>query len=305
MSKSSFLPLIDEKQKYFLMRKQILGQPTPRQSQVAMSAALADIDNDPPDDDERQQPNPHPEKSEEKIPNYNEKFFTHFTYEKRFETCKRDMHQVYHHAFKDTPAMYRKQIVGNRNRRQAQNELIRRRPNKTLLQNTTITKLPGLSLSFHHVRPRLYKISYHGQCSVDSGTRNWVRMMVDGRILISNRLYPNTEQRLDYDPSVSTDMSTFLDSRGGALYYSTGVTDFPSSKVETVYLSAGIHTIEVVARTDRGFRIHNGELHVELIEFEPSEMDAPVPLCDALIRVREIITINKHAETVLTRNGTT
>ncbi|CAF2024883.1 unnamed protein product [Rotaria magnacalcarata] len=40
------------------MRKQILGQPTPRQSQVVMSAALADIDNDPLDD-ERQQPDPY------------------------------------------------------------------------------------------------------------------------------------------------------------------------------------------------------------------------------------------------------
>ncbi|CAF2106603.1 unnamed protein product, partial [Rotaria magnacalcarata] len=121
------------------MRKEILGLPTPRQSQVAMSAALADIDNNPPDD-ERQQPNLHTKNPEEKISNYNEKFFTHFTYEKRFETCKRDMHQVYNHAFQDTPAMYTKQIVGNRNRRQAQNELIRKRPNKTLLQNTTITK---------------------------------------------------------------------------------------------------------------------------------------------------------------------
>ncbi|CAM4823276.1 unnamed protein product, partial [Rotaria magnacalcarata] len=70
----------------------------------------------------------------------NETFFTHFTHEKRFETCKRDIHRVYNHAFKDTPAMYTKQIVGNRNRRSAQNELIRKRPNKTLLQNTTITK---------------------------------------------------------------------------------------------------------------------------------------------------------------------
>ncbi|CAF3327431.1 unnamed protein product [Rotaria socialis] len=105
------------------MRKKILGQPTPRQSQVAMSAALAGIDNDP-SDDERQQPNPDPKKSEEKISNYNEKFFTHFIYEKRFDTCKRDMHQIYHHAFKDTPAMYTKQIVGNRNRRSAHNELI-------------------------------------------------------------------------------------------------------------------------------------------------------------------------------------
>ncbi|CAF2095471.1 unnamed protein product, partial [Rotaria magnacalcarata] len=139
ISKSPFLPLIDDEQNYFLMRKEILGLPTPRQSQVAMSAALADIDNDPPDDG-RQQPDLYPKKHEEKISNYNEKFFTHFTYEKRFDTCKRDMHQVYNHAFKDTPALYTKQIVGNRNRRQAQSELIRKRPNKTLLQNTTITK---------------------------------------------------------------------------------------------------------------------------------------------------------------------
>ncbi|CAF4193524.1 unnamed protein product, partial [Rotaria magnacalcarata] len=45
ISKSLFLPLINDEQKYFLMRKHILGQPTPRQSQVALSAALADIDN--------------------------------------------------------------------------------------------------------------------------------------------------------------------------------------------------------------------------------------------------------------------
>ncbi|CAF3449156.1 unnamed protein product, partial [Rotaria socialis] len=68
ISKSLFLPLIDDEHKYFLMRKQILGQPTPQQSQAAMSAALADIDNDPLDD-ERQQPNQY-KKTEEKISNY-------------------------------------------------------------------------------------------------------------------------------------------------------------------------------------------------------------------------------------------
>ncbi|CAM2730001.1 unnamed protein product, partial [Rotaria socialis] len=104
------------------MRKEILGQPTPRQSKVAMSAALADIDNDPPDDDEKQQPNPDPKKSEENISNINQKFFTHLTCEKRFKTCKRDMHQVYHETFKDTPAMYTKLIFGNRIRRQTHNE---------------------------------------------------------------------------------------------------------------------------------------------------------------------------------------
>ncbi|CAF1996607.1 unnamed protein product, partial [Rotaria magnacalcarata] len=123
ISKSPFLPSINDEQKYFLMRKQILGQPTPRQSQVALSAALADIDNDPPDD-EKQQPDPYKTKSEEKISNYDEKFFTHFTYEKCFETCKRDMHKVYNNVFKDTPAMYTRQIIGHRIRRQAHDELI-------------------------------------------------------------------------------------------------------------------------------------------------------------------------------------
>ncbi|CAM4844616.1 unnamed protein product, partial [Rotaria magnacalcarata] len=114
-------------------------QPTPRQSQVALSAALADIDNDPPDD-EKQQPDPYRTKSEQKISNYDEKFFTHFTYEKRFETCKRDMHKVYNNVFKDTPAMYTRQIIGHRIRRQAHDELIHKRPNKTFLQNTIINK---------------------------------------------------------------------------------------------------------------------------------------------------------------------
>ncbi|CAF2033398.1 unnamed protein product [Rotaria magnacalcarata] len=72
ISKSPFLPLIDDEQKYFLLRKQILGQPTPRQTQVALSAALADIDNDPVDDDEKQQPNPDPKKSEENISTINQ-----------------------------------------------------------------------------------------------------------------------------------------------------------------------------------------------------------------------------------------
>ncbi|CAF2052577.1 unnamed protein product [Rotaria magnacalcarata] len=140
ISKSPFLSLINDEQKYFLLRKQILGKPTPRQTQVAMSAAMADIDNDPLDDDERQQPDTCKRKSEETISNCNETFFNHFTYEKRFETCKRDIHRVYNHAFKDTPAMYTKKIVGNRNRRSTQNELIHKRPNKTFLRSTTITK---------------------------------------------------------------------------------------------------------------------------------------------------------------------
>ncbi|CAF4618116.1 unnamed protein product [Rotaria socialis] len=138
ISKSPFLPLINDEQKYFRMRKHILGQPTPRQSQVALSAALADIDNDPPDD-ENQQPDPYKTKSEQKISNYDEKFFTHFTYEKRFETCKRDMHKVYNNVFKDTPAMYTRQIIGHRIRRQSHDELIPRGKQRTFGLEVTLS----------------------------------------------------------------------------------------------------------------------------------------------------------------------
>ncbi|CAF1508153.1 unnamed protein product [Rotaria magnacalcarata] len=120
-------------------------QPTPRQSQVALSAALADIDNYPPDD-EKQQPDPYKTKSEQKNSNYDEKFFTHFTYEKRFETCKRDIHKVYNNVFKDTPAMYTRQIIGHCIRRQAHDELIYERPNPALLQNTRINKNMPLTI---------------------------------------------------------------------------------------------------------------------------------------------------------------
>ncbi len=45
-----FLPFIDDEKKYFDMRNKLLGQPTARQSQIAFSAATADMDNDQTDD---------------------------------------------------------------------------------------------------------------------------------------------------------------------------------------------------------------------------------------------------------------
>ncbi|CAF3740514.1 unnamed protein product [Rotaria magnacalcarata] len=61
ISASPVLPLIDNEKKFFQRRKKLLGQPTPRQSQVALGAATADIDNDQVDD-ETKQPNESPTK---------------------------------------------------------------------------------------------------------------------------------------------------------------------------------------------------------------------------------------------------
>ena len=51
---------------------------------------------------------------------------------------KRDMHKVYDTVFKNTPAMNLRLTVGNRNRRDAKNELIRKRPKRSILQNQLI-----------------------------------------------------------------------------------------------------------------------------------------------------------------------
>ncbi|CAF2213570.1 unnamed protein product, partial [Rotaria magnacalcarata] len=63
------------------------------------------------------------------------KLIVHYTHEKRFQTFKSDMHQVYDNTFKDTPAADVKLIVGNKNRRSAKTELICKRPKQSLLIN--------------------------------------------------------------------------------------------------------------------------------------------------------------------------
>lgn len=114
------------------MRNKLLGEPTPRQSQTALSAATADLDNEQTDD----QIMTVSTTTNKQSTNINDKFNVHYTHEERFHTLKRDMHQVYDDIFQNTPAMYIKMVVGTRNRRDAKNELIRKRPKRTLLQNT-------------------------------------------------------------------------------------------------------------------------------------------------------------------------
>ena len=116
------------------MRQKLLGQPTQRQSQAALGAATADIDNDQTDETI-------PAKEDattttnQSIYNKDDKLFVHYTHEKRFQSLKRDMHQVYQNTFGNSPAIYSRLVVGNRNRRNQQHELIRKRPKKTLLKN--------------------------------------------------------------------------------------------------------------------------------------------------------------------------
>ncbi len=120
------------------MRQQLMGQPTPRQSQVAASAATANIDNDQTDDTIAIDSQKATKIKGKKPINYGDQLFVHYTHEKRFQPFKRDMHQVYDNVFKNTPAIDMKLIVGNRNCRDAKNELVHNRPKAALLRNKRI-----------------------------------------------------------------------------------------------------------------------------------------------------------------------
>ena len=79
----------------------MLHQPTFQQSQVAVSGATANIDNDHVDEDESTslssllESGASKKNIEQKSKNYHNKLIIDYTHEKRFESFKRDMYQVY------------------------------------------------------------------------------------------------------------------------------------------------------------------------------------------------------------------
>jgi len=132
------------------MRQKLLGQPTQRQSQAALSEATADIENDQTDETTAENENTTTTTTttaNKPIYNKDDKLFVHYTHEKRFQSLKRDMHRVYQNTFENSPAIYTRLVVGNRNRRNAQHELVRKRPKKTLLQNTFTQSMYHLNQS--------------------------------------------------------------------------------------------------------------------------------------------------------------
>lgn len=131
---TSILPFVKNERQFFLFRQDILNQPTPQQSQVASRAAVADIDNDQTHVTAEITSKESTRKIQKKPISYKDRLFLRYTHEKRFHPFKQDMHQVFGNVFKNIPAIDLKLIVGNRNRRDARNELVRKRPKRSLLQ---------------------------------------------------------------------------------------------------------------------------------------------------------------------------
>lgn len=116
------------------MRIQILSKLTTRPSQVAIKAASIHLDQDPVSA-QVTIPKDIPPKVTSKSNQNENKMIIHYTHERRFESMKRDMHKIYDDTFKETPVADVKMIVGSRNRRDAKNDLIRKRPHQSILKN--------------------------------------------------------------------------------------------------------------------------------------------------------------------------
>ncbi len=128
------------------------------------------------------------------------------------------------------------------------------------------TQIPGLVLSFYHQIPTLYEISFRGHCRIDAqSTYLMLRLRVDGHLIVANYL--------------SSDMKND-DNWDGPYMQSNTQTQFSwsqCSKIDWIYLSAGIHVIDVVAKTNGVTQINGGVLRIKLTQFDHGT-DINIPL---------------------------
>lgn len=136
ISSSPFTAFLQDANAFYVMRKQMMGQSTPQQSQVANDVANAIFENDEIEELHSIVPTiTTTGRTGNRKPIEKNTLVLHYTHEKRFSSTKRDIHKTYGDVFADTPAMDIKILVASRNRRKAANDLIRKKPLKSLLTN--------------------------------------------------------------------------------------------------------------------------------------------------------------------------
>ena len=69
---------------------------------------------------------------------YLDRLIVHYTHEKRLQTYKREIHQIWNQLFFNTPALEVRLIIGNKNSRNIRRELIRTCPLPSVLFGTKI-----------------------------------------------------------------------------------------------------------------------------------------------------------------------
>jgi hypothetical protein len=134
------------------------------------------------------------------------------------------------------------------------------------------TKIPGLMFAIHHKHPTVYQLHFQGSCLLSSAyIHGFVRFLIDGRVLVSNYLLPNNDQRHLRAPELGADLNQF-DYRAGGMIYSGGSPGIAMScpKSDLIYMPAGTHIVEFAARTryHGGITVWGGEISVQLTQYD-------------------------------------
>ncbi|CAF2694171.1 unnamed protein product [Rotaria sp. Silwood2] len=132
-------------------------------------------------------------------------------------------------------------------------------------------KIPGLTFATHHSQPMVYQLQFHGTCQqYSSATHSFIRFLIDNRVLISNYLLPNNDQRQALAPELGIS-NFYVDYRGGSMSYGALTTvAMPCPKSDLILLKGGTHIIEVAARfvTNGKLYIFGGELTVQMMQYQ-------------------------------------
>jgi hypothetical protein len=125
-SSSSLLPLINDENQFFLLRQKLLGQPTAKQTQVALSAASVDIIHN------TQITQTIVQRKDNK---FKTNLFVHCTHEARLKGLAREIHTIHDSCFKNTHRGNIRLIVGYRNNPNIEYVLARKRPSSSLIKD--------------------------------------------------------------------------------------------------------------------------------------------------------------------------
>ena len=148
-SSSSVLPLIDNEEQYFVLRKKLLSQPSIRQILIKTSAAAVDNITNVQDN---QQTTTTPIMEITVKRKVNDKFkntiFIHCVHEARLEGLPRHIHEIHDSFFQKTDHGNIRLVVGHRNNPNLDFELSRKRPRSSLLKDPT--KKSTYTIQFYH-----------------------------------------------------------------------------------------------------------------------------------------------------------
>lgn len=115
-SLKTFLPLIHDENQFLIVTNKLIAQPSIQEKQINRQIAHTE------------------EKHLTKDNTSEQRLHIHYTHEKRFGSLKRDIHQIYSEVFQNTDASKIRLIIGHRNSRNIQCELIQKQPSSSFIK---------------------------------------------------------------------------------------------------------------------------------------------------------------------------